>query len=265
MAEEKEVTASEQKQEEPVTAEQKAIAEQVTEQVNQEVTEEVTEEVATEQKPLSPEEIEKMVENASTKSLNSFKGSFANWTASQQKELKNQIDEVLDPLRKQAELIEESRLQEMSPEEQAAYYKSRLEDTQVVKEEPASSREMDNSQSLIAEMTQGYLNSNNLALDIRDPQIWKGYYAGMSTSQALQLAEKNIKGITSVKTADNQPPKQEKTPVEAPPSTQGAPKAGSGRVTSQTDLVEMMANGQINSTQFREAKRKIQQEGFANL
>jgi len=70
MAEEKEVTASEQKQEEPVTAEQKAIAEQVTEQVNQEVTEEVTEEVATEQKPLSPEEIEKMVENATGQQAN---------------------------------------------------------------------------------------------------------------------------------------------------------------------------------------------------
>ena len=60
-----------------------------------------------------------MVENATTKSLNSFKGSFANWTASQQKELKNQIDEVLNPLREQARIIEESRIQEMSPEEQA--------------------------------------------------------------------------------------------------------------------------------------------------
>tara|TARA_R100000234_G_scaffold20088_1_gene11276 strand:- start:1157 stop:1951 length:795 start_codon:yes stop_codon:yes gene_type:complete len=264
MENEKEVTAS-QEQQNAVTAEQEAIAEQVVEQVNQEVTEQVTEEVATENKPLTPEEVEKMVENATTKSLNSFKGSFANWTASQQKELKTQIDEVLDPLRKQAELIEESRLQEMSPEEQAAYYKSRLEDKQVVKEEPVASQEMDNSQSLIAEMTQGYLNDNNLALDIRDPQIWKGYYAGMSTSQALKLAEKNIKSITETNNVTESPPKKETPPVEAPPSTQGAPKAGSGRITSQTDLVELMANGQISATQFREAKRQIKTEGFANL
>ena len=99
MENEKEVKAS-QELENAVTAEQEAIAEQVVEQVNQEVTEQVTEEVATENKPLTPEEVEKMVENATTKSLNSFKGSFANWTASQQKELKTQIDEVLDPLRK---------------------------------------------------------------------------------------------------------------------------------------------------------------------
>ena len=86
MANENEVKASEVQ--ESVTAEQQAIAEQVVEKVNQDVTEQVTEEEAKEEKSLSPEEIEKMVENATTKSLNSFKGSFANWTASQQKELK---------------------------------------------------------------------------------------------------------------------------------------------------------------------------------
>ena len=123
LEEEKEVTASE----ESVKAEGQEIAEQVAEQVEQEVTEQVTEEVKAQEKPLSPEEIQQMVESATTKSLNSFKGSFANWTASQQKELKNQIDEVLNPLREQAKIIEESRVEEMSPEEQADYYKSQLQ------------------------------------------------------------------------------------------------------------------------------------------
>ena len=63
LEEEKEVTASE----ESVKAEGQEIAEQVAEQVEQEVTEQVTEEVKAQEKPLSPEEIQQMVESATTK------------------------------------------------------------------------------------------------------------------------------------------------------------------------------------------------------
>ena len=263
MANENEVKASEV--EESVTAEQQAIAEQVVEKVNQDVTEQVTEEVAKEEKSLSPEEIEKMVENATTKSLNSFKGSFANWTASQQKELKNQIDEVLDPLREQAQIIEQSRIQEMSAEEQAEYYKSQLDKSkEVPQQEPQVQQEMSAEQTVLANMTQDLISESGLGIDIRDSRVWKGYTQGMSTRQALNLAEKNIEEIKNPP-QQKQTPVQQEEPVVAPPSTQGAPKAGSGRVTSQTDLVEMMANGQIDATQFRNAKRQINQEGFVNL
>ena len=260
LEEEKEVTASE----ESVKAEGQEIAEQVAEQVEQEVTEQVTEEVKAQEKPLSPEEIQQMVESATTKSLNSFKGSFANWTASQQKELKNQIDEVLNPLREQAKIIEESRVQEMSPEEQADYYKSQLQKKQeVVQQEPQ--QQMTGEQAVLADMTQDLINESGLGIDIRDSRVWKGYTEGMSTRQALKLAEQNIEAIKN----PSQPaaPKAVEQPKveQTPPSTQGAPKAKSGRITSQTDLVELMANGQINSTQFREAKRQIQKEGFVNL
>ena len=169
LEEEKEVTASE----ESVKAEGQEIAEQVAEQVEQEVTEQVTEEVKAQEKPLSPEEIQQMVESATTKSLNSFKGSFANWTASQQKELKNQIDEVLNPLREQAKIIEESRVQEMSPEEQADYYKSQLQKKQeVVQQEPQ--QQMTGEQAVLADMTQDLINESGLGIDIRDSRVWKG-------------------------------------------------------------------------------------------
>ena len=194
MANENEVKASEVQ--ESVTAEQQAIAEQVVEKVNQDVTEQVTEEVAKEEKSLSPEEIEKMVENATTKSLNSFKGSFANWTASQQKELKNQIDEVLDPLREQAQIIEQSRIQEMSSEEQVEYYKSQLDKSkEVPQQEPQVQQEMSAEQTVLANMTQDLISESGLGIDIRDSRVWKGYTQGMSTRQALNLAEKNIEEI----------------------------------------------------------------------
>jgi hypothetical protein len=263
MLEEKEVTASE----ESVKAEEQEIAEQVAEKVEQEVTEQVTEEVKAQEKPLSPEEIQQMVENATTKSLNSFKGSFANWTASQQKELKNQIDEVLNPLREQARIIEESRIQEMSPEEQAEYYKSQLQKKQeVVKEEPQVQQEMSTEQALLAQMTQDIINESGLNIDIRDSRVWKGYSEGMTTRQAIKLAEKNIEEIKTPQQPATQTPVQEEPKAEAPvPSTNGAPKGGSGRITSQTDLAEMMANGQIDATQFRGLKKQLKNQGYASL
>ena len=267
MAEEKEVKAS---QKETVTAEQQEIAEKIVENVQEEVKQEVTEQVTEQQKPLTAEEIRQQVESSTTKALNSFKGSFANWTASQQKELKKQIDEVLNPLRKQAELIEESRLQDMSAEEQVEYYKSRLEEKQNVPEElPAQQQEISQEQAVLADMTQDLLNEYNLGTNIRDTRIWEGYQEGMSTRQALNLAERNIKKLTipnepaQVKQEVQQNPvKEEQTPI---PSTSGAPKSGSGRVTSQTDLAEMMANGQIDATQFRNAKNEINRQGYASL
>ena len=260
LEEEKEVTASE----ESVKAEGQEIAEQVAEQVEQEVTEQVTEEVKAQEKPLSPEEIQQMVESATTKSLNSFKGSFANWTASQQKELKNQIDEVLNPLREQAKIIEESRVQEMSPEEQADYYKSQLQKKQeVVQQEPQ--QQMTGEQAVLADMTQDLINESGLGIDIRDSRVWKGYTEGMSTRQALKLAEQNIEAIKNPPQAAAPKAVEEPKVEQTPPSTQGAPKGKSGIITSQTDLVELMANGQINATEFREAKRQIKTQGYASL
>tara|TARA_R100000008_G_scaffold74721_3_gene53637 strand:- start:2508 stop:3299 length:792 start_codon:yes stop_codon:yes gene_type:complete len=263
MLEEKEVTASE----ETVKAEEQEIAEKVAEQVEQQVTEEVTEEVKAQEKPLSPEQIQQMVENATTKSLNSFKGSFANWTASQQKELKNQIDEVLNPLREQAQIIEQSRVQEMSPEEQAEYYKSQLDKTkEVPQQEPPVQQQMSSEQTVLAEMTQDLINESGLGIDIRDSRVWKGYTQGMSTRQALKLAEKNIEEIKNPSQQEQKPVQKEKPAEEAPvPSTTGAPKGGSGRITSQSDLAEMMANGQIDATQFRAARKELKNQGYTNL
>jgi len=257
-------------QEETVTAEQQEIAEKIVENVQEEVKQEVVEQATEQQKPLTAEEIRQQVESSTTKALNSFKGSFANWTASQQKELKTQIDEVLNPLRKQAEMIEESRLQDMSAEEQVEYYKSRLEEKQnVPQEEPVQQEEVSKEQIVLADMTQDLLNEYNLQTNIRDTRIWEGYHQGMSTRQALNLAERNIKKITNpneptqVKQENQQNiVKKEETPI---PSTSGAPKSGSGRVTSQTDLAEMMANGQIDATQFRNAKNEINRQGYASL
>tara|TARA_R100001129_G_scaffold144925_1_gene106106 strand:- start:58 stop:846 length:789 start_codon:yes stop_codon:yes gene_type:complete len=262
MLEEKEVTASE----ETVKAEEQEIAEQVAEQVEKQVTEEIQEEVKSQDKPVSPEEIQQMVEQATTKSLNSFKGSFANWTAGQQKELKNQIDEVLNPLREQAKIIEQSRIEEMSPEEQAEYYKSQLNKKQEVpKQEPQVQQQMSSEQAVLANMTQDLINESGVGVDIRDSRVWKGYTEGMSTRQALKLAEKNIEEIKN-------PPQQKQTvqkeapAQEAPvPSTSGAPKSGSGRITSQADLAEMMANGQIDATKFREARKELKNQGYASL
>ena len=58
---------------------------------------------------------------------------------------------------------------------------------------------------------------------------------------------------------------QEPTPqAQTPPSTSSAPKAGSSRVSTISDLSQMMASGQIDATQYRAAKSEIKNKGYAN-
>lgn len=73
-----------------------------------------------------------------------------------------------------------------------------------------------------------------------------------------------------MKTA-NQPAPQtqqqsQETPAQsAPPSTSGAPKGPGSRVTTLSDLSQMMANGQLDATQYRNARRELNSKGFVNL
>ena len=124
---------------------------------------------------------------------------------------------------------------------------------------------MSADQTVLANMTQDLINESGLNIDIRDSRVWKGYSEGMTTRQAIKLAEKNIEEMKTPQPA-TQTPVQEEPKAEAPvPSTNGAPKGGSGRITSQTDLAEMMANGQIDATQFRGLKKQLKNQGYASL
>jgi len=268
--EEPEVKASEQEQE-SVTAEEQQIAEKINDAAKTPVEAQGQPEEETPSETLSHDKIAEMTAkaagDAAEKALNSFQGKFANHSASQQKELQDMIDEKLKPVLDWTEKVEQAQVEQLEPEQQVEYYKSKLSQQNEVAEEPKvqTAKEPTEAQKLLADTTRQLIKDNSLTINEFDERIWNGWNADMSTGQLVSLAQKNIQNMakpkaetpTSQQTSDNAPP--------APPSTSGAPKGPGSRVSTISDLSELMANGQIDATQYRAAKRKIQQEGFANL
>ena len=268
--EDKEVTAS---PEESVTAEEQQIAEQIDNDAAKTPVEaqgQTTEETPSE--TLSTDKIAEMTAkaagDAAQQALNSFQGKFANHTASQQKELQDMIDEKLKPVLDWTQKVEQAQVEQLEPEQQVEYYKSKLEQNSAdVKPNAEQAQGPNEMQQFLADTTRQLIQDNNLDITEFDERIWKGWNQNMSPGQLVTLATKNIQ---SMKTA-NQPAPQtqqqsQETPAQsAPPSTSGAPKGPGSRVTTLSDLSQKMANGQLDATQYRNARRELNSKGFVNL
>jgi hypothetical protein len=270
MADEKEVKASEEQQE-TVTAEEQQIAEQVNDAATTPMEAQGQPEEEKAETTLSPEKIAEMTAkaaaDASKEALNSFQGRFANHTASQQKELQDMIDKRLEPVLKFTESVERAQVEQLEPEQQVEYYKNKLEEKQQdpapqVQEQP----KMSPQQEVLAETTRQMIQESGLNIQETDEKVWRGWNQNMSTAQLIRLAQKNIDGMVTPKQPAQASEQQEPTPQsQAPPSTSSAPKGGSNRVSTLSDLSQMMANGQIDATQYRAAKKEISNKGYASL
>ena len=270
MADQNEVKAS--PEQEPVTAEEQQIAEQVNNAATTPMEAQGQPEEKKADTTLTPEKIAEMTSkaaaDASEKALNSFQGRFANHTASQQKELQEMIDKRLEPVLKFTESVERAQVEQLEPEQQVEYYKSKLEEKQQapapqVQEQP----QMSPQQQLLAETTRQMITESGVNIQETDEKVWKGWNQNMSTAQLLRLAQKNIDEMATPKQPAQQAPAQQDTPqqTQAPPSTSSAPKGGSNRVTTISDLSQMMANGQLDATQYRAARNEIKNKGYASL
>ena len=96
------------------------------------------------------------------------------------------------------------------------------------------------------------LGLNNL--DVRnDKNVWNGWQAGMSFSQSVKLANKNLKAIaTANKTVATAPATQ-----KVPPTTQGAPTQPKRAYKSLGDLSKAFTNGQVTATDYRKLKKEL--------
>jgi len=269
MADEKEVTASEEQQE-TVTAEEQQIAEKVNDAATTPVEAQGQEEEVKADESLSPEKIAEMTAKAaaeaSKEALNSFQGRFANYTASQQKEIQEMIDKRLEPVIKFTESVEKAQVEQLDPEQQVEYYKAKLEEKQIPAQEVQQESELSPEQKILADTTRQIIQDSGLNISETDEKVWKGWNQNMSTAQLIRLAQKNIDGMVTPKQPAQASGQQEPTPQsQAPPSTSSAPKGGSNRVSTLSDLSQMMANGQIDATQYRAAKKEISNKGYASL
>ncbi len=269
MADEKEVTASEQ-QEETVTAEVQQIAEQVNNAATTPVEAQGQEQEVKAEESLTPDKIAEMTAKAaaeaSKEALNSFQGRFANYTAGQQKEIQEMIDKRLEPVIKFTENVEKAQVEQLDPEQQVEYYKAKLEEKQVEPAPQVQEAKMSPQQEVLAETTRQMIQDSGLNIAETDEKVWKGWNQNMSTAQLIRLAQKNIDEMAKPQQPAEQATQQEPAPqTQPPPSTSAAPKAGSSRVSTISDLSQMMASGQIDATQYRAAKSEIKNKGYANL
>ena len=269
MADEKEVTASEEQQE-TVTAEEQQIAEKVNDAATTPVEAQGQEEEVKADESLTPDKIAEMTAKeaaeASKEALNSFQGRFANYTASQQKEIQEMIDKRLEPVIKFTESVEKAQVEQLDPEQQVEYYKAKLEEKQTPAQEVQQDSGLSQEQKILADTTKQMIQDSGLNIAETDEKVWKGWNQNMSTAQLIRLAQKNIDEMTKPQKPAEQVTQQEPTPqAQTPPSTSSAPKAGSSRVSTLSDLSQMMASGQIDATQYRAAKSEIKNKGYANL
>ena len=163
--EDKEVTAS---PEESVTAEEQQIAEQIDNDAAKTPVEaqgQTTEETPSE--TLSTDKIAEMTAkaagDAAQQALNSFQGKFANHTASQQKELQDMIDEKLKPVLDWTQKVEQAQVEQLEPEQQVEYYKSKLEQNSAdVKPNAEQAQGPNEMQQFLADTTRQLIQDNNL-------------------------------------------------------------------------------------------------------
>jgi hypothetical protein len=209
----------------------------------------------------------KAAADAAEKALNSFQGKFANHTASQQKELQDMIDQRLKPVIDWTEKVEQAQVEQLDPEQQVEYYKSKLQQNQTAKApEPEKEEGPTETQKMLAETTRQLIQDNGLDITEFDERVWKGWSANMTPGQLVNLANKNIQGLKTPKQPEPTPePTQETPAATVPPTTTGAPKGVGSRVTTVTDLSQLMADGKIDANQYRLAKNEIKNKGFYNL
>jgi hypothetical protein len=255
-----EVTASEQNND--VTAEEKAqeIVEKVSEQVQDKVQEQVEEQV--EEQPKQEVDVAEIIRDTVSKEMNKLRVDQINYTAQQLKEIRLNIAEDLKGYKEHQEALEQQRLSQMDPEEQAEYWKQKAQKpaVPVVEEQPQRDFSQVYSAAQGAAMALGLNN-----IDVQhDQRLWEGATANMTDQQLVQLASQNI---AKLKNPQSQQPAKATQPQKAPPppSTDGAPKVGNKRFNTISDLASEMASGHINADQYRKGQREIKNQGFTTL
>lgn len=250
------VSAEEEQDEPSVSAEEEQIAQAVADASSAPETEEQQEEQAP--RPLTADDLDKALKDFQS----SFQGRQANYTAEQLRQhresLKQEFDASLAPLREQAALIEQARIEQLEPEEQAEYWRKRaLEPSQVT--EPVVPAEQtpaysDTDVSRLRGRVEGMLANAGINIDPEDDRLWVGARVGASIDDLFTVAQQNAKGLAPAPQTPAETPAPSRPRV---PSTSGAPKTQGRSYNSRTDIAEALQAGDINSDQAREFTRNL--------
>ena len=176
-----------------------------------------------------------------------------------------QLNQRLEPLMQMANAQERERLLNLDNEQLAEMVIKQRSQPATAQPEPVQQeQQVDPNINALASATQDLITQNGLNMNIEDSRLWEGYTQGMSLLQSIDLARKNIEKVKGVQPQQTQQ-SAAATPTPATPSTQGAPQKSVKTISSLSDAAQLFADGNINSTQYREAKKQIRNSGSATL
>lgn len=176
-----------------------------------------------------------------------------------------QLNQRLEPLMQMANAQERERLLNLDNEQLAEMVIKQRSQPATAQPEPVQQeQQVDPNINALASATQDLISQNGLNMNIEDSRLWEGYTQGMSLLQSIDLARKNIEKVKGVQPQQTQQPASA-TPTPATPSTQGAPQKSVKTISSLSDAAQLFADGNINSSQYRDAKKQIRNSGSATL
>ena len=186
--------------------------------------------------------------------LNSRQGTQNNWNAQQMRTIEANLSAKLDaavaPLMARQQAEEQARIEQLEPEDQAAYWKQQATAPAPEPSPAAPQQVQQNGDSYSAEdrldiinATTNMLSSEGVNVPYTDDRLWAGATNGMTTDQLLGIARQNAQRL---KASTSTPPAAVPA-ATPPPSTQAAPASSSTSYGSRTELNAALLSGEIKN------------------
>lgn len=202
----------------------------------------------------------------------SVQGRSANAFGQFRKQIREELEETLKPIREFSATVEQARVEQMDPEEQAAYWRRKAtEQAQrpaptAPEPEPDPDTYTPQQQQELSASVNGMLEGMDLDPQLlRNPELWKGWQPGDSVERAKRVALTNARRLKAEAAGRTAPAAQPPT-TPPPPSTNGAPRQSANVINTRTEAYEAFSDGRIkNSTQLNAALAEIRTKGKAVL
>ena len=186
--------------------------------------------------------------------LNSRQGTQNNWNAQQMRTIEANLSAKLDaavaPLMARQQAEEQARIEQLEPEDQAAYWKQQAtapapEPSPAV---PQQVQQAGDSYSAddrldIINATTNMLSSEGVNVPYTDDRLWAGATNGMSSDQLLGIARQNAQKL---KASTSTPPAAVPA-ATPPPSTQAAPSSTAASYGNRSELNAALLSGEIKN------------------
>lgn len=194
------------------------------------------------------------------RALDQRQGTQNNWNAEQMRRIEANLTAKMEatvaPILERAKAEEAARVEQLDPEDQAAYWKAQATAPAPEPVQPAP-QQVQNSASYSAEerlaiinSTQQMLTAEGVNVPYSDNRLWTGATNGMTHDQLIAVARQNAQKLKAPATAPAAPAAA--PAATPPPSTQDAPASTGATYGNRSELNAALLNGEIpNIDEFK--------------